>query len=268
MPQIYLPDLRLHYREQGSAAGPAVVFAHALGTDLTLWDAVLPLLPPGLRLITLDMRGHGGSDTPAPPYAMGALIRDAERALDHLGVRDSVFLGLSIGGMIAQGLAVKRLDMIRALVLSNTATKIATPATWAARIAAVQAGGMAAVADQTMERWFPPAFRGTPAFPPIRARFLAQRPDGWLGCAAAIAGADFYATTAQLTLPTLCLAGSADGSSPPDLVRETADLIRGSRFHLLRGAGHLPPLDQPQAFAAALSGFLGDIGHARAPKGR
>jgi 3-oxoadipate enol-lactonase len=261
MALIWLDDIRLNVVESGDPGGAPVVFAHALGSDLRLWDAVLPLLPQGLRLIRLDLRGHGGSDTPPAPYAMGALVRDAERVMDHLRLRDAVFVGLSIGGMIAQGLAVKRLDLIRGLVLSNTATKIATPEVWQTRIEAVREGGLAAIADATMERWFPPAFRRGPAFPEQRARFLAGRAEGWIGCAAAIAGTDFYSTTATLTLPTLCIAGGQDGSTPPDLVRETADLIRGSRFHLIRGAGHLPPVDQPQAFAEALADFLRQIAH-------
>jgi 3-oxoadipate enol-lactonase len=139
LPLVYLDDLRLNYREQGNPKGSAVVFSHALGTDLGLWDKVLPLLPQSLRLICLDMRGHGLSDTPPPPYTMGALIRDAERMMDHLRVKDAVFVGLSIGGMIGQGLAVKRLDLIRALVLSNTATKIGTAATWAASLTSARA---------------------------------------------------------------------------------------------------------------------------------
>lgn len=261
MPLVYLDDLRLNYREAGTPTGSAVVFAHALGTDLGLWDAVLPLLPQSLRLICLDMRGHGRSDTPPPPYAMGALIRDAERMMDHLRVKEAVFVGLSIGGMIGQGLAVKRLDLIRGLVLSNTATKIGTAEIWAARIEEVRTSGMEAIADSAMARWFSPAFRAGPTFDVQRARFVAQRPEGWAGCAAAIAGTDFYNTTATLTLPTLCIAGSADAATPPDLVKETADLIKGSRFVLIRGAGHLPPIDRPDAFAAALDGFLADIAH-------
>ena len=116
-----LGDIQLHWREDGDPAGWPVVFANALGTDFRLWDRIVPLLPKSLRLIRYDMRGHGLSSCPPGPYAMGALVRDAERLLDALGVKDCVFVGLSIGGMVAQGLAVKRLDLVRALVLSNTA---------------------------------------------------------------------------------------------------------------------------------------------------
>jgi 3-oxoadipate enol-lactonase len=261
MPICDLGAIRLHYREDGDPLGAPVVFAHALGTDLRLWDGLIPRLPPGLRLIRLDMRGHGLSDAPAPPYSMGLLIRDAERMLDSLSIRDCVFVGLSIGGMIAQGLAVKRLDLVRAMVLSNTAARIGTADLWQTRIAAVREGGIAAVAEATMERWFTRAFRATPDVTLWRHMLERQPADGWVGAAAAIAGSDFYTTTASLTLPTLAIAGSDDGSTPADLVRETADLIRGSRFHLIRGAGHLPLVEQPEDYADTLTQFLRDIGH-------
>ncbi|EEW25898.1 3-oxoadipate enol-lactonase [Rhodobacter ferrooxidans] len=261
MPLAYLPDLRLNYRIDGAAAGPAVVFTHALGLDLTIWDAVMPLLPGSLRLIRYDLRGHGGSDVPAPPYTMGALVRDAERLLDHLAVRDCVFVGLSIGGLVAQGLAVKRLDQVRALMLSGTAARIGIASQWQDRIAKVQAGGMAAIAEPTMQRWFSRRFRAAGLDAPWRDLLNRCNPQGYIGCAHAIAGSDFYQTTARLTLPTLALAGSEDGSTPPDLVRETADLILGSRFQLLRGVGHLPGIEAPEATAAALTGFLEAIGH-------
>lgn len=265
MPLAFLPDLRLNFQDDGPKDAPAVVFCHALGLDLTLWDAVLPLLPSGLRLIRYDLRGHGGSDVPAAPYSMGALVRDAKRLLDHLGVRDCIFVGLSIGGLVAQGLAVKRLDLVRGLVLSNSAARIGIDSQWADRIAQVRAGGLEAVAEATMARWFSRRVRAEGGDLAWRAKLLSTSVEGWCGCAAAIAGTDFYTPTASLSLPTLVLAGSEDGSTPPDLVRETAELIRGAEFRLLRGAGHLPPADRPEAWADAASGFLKRIGHVGIP---
>ncbi|EKE45355.1 3-oxoadipate enol-lactone hydrolase [Oceaniovalibus guishaninsula JLT2003] len=257
-----LGDIHVHYRDDGDPAGAPVVFANSLGTDLRLWDAVLPLLPPGLRLIRYDMRGHGLTDAPPAPYSMGGLITDAERLIDHLGVRDCVFVGLSIGGMIAQGLAAKRLDLIRALVLSNTAARIGTPAIWGERIAAVAAGGVEPLADAVMERWFSKPFRATPGMRLWRNMLTGTPAQGYAGCSAAISGTDLMTPTSGLRLPTLAIAGSEDGSTPPDLVRETADLIPGSQFHLIRGAGHLPCVERPDAFAAVLTDFLTRIGHA------
>lgn len=261
MPEFTRDGVRLHYRDEGPRDGPVVVFANSLGTDLRLWEPILPLLPPGLRIIRYDMRGHGQSDVPPAPYTMGALVSDAEGLLDHLGIRDCLFVGLSIGGMVAQGLAVKRLDLVRAMVLSNTAARIGSPKLWQDRIDGVRAGGVAALTDVILERWFSRAFLTDPRLPFWRDMVLATPDEGYIGCSAAISGTDFYTPTSGLRLPTLGIAGSEDGSTPPDLVRETVDLIPGSRFVLLRRAGHLPHVEQPEAYAEALTDFLRETGH-------
>lgn len=255
--------VRLFSRVDGVSdpAAPTVVFANSLGTDLSIWDGVVAALPAGLRIIRYDKRGHGRSDVPPAPYTMGALVSDAEAVCDHHAVRDCAFVGLSIGGMIAQGLAVKRLDLIRALVLSNTAAKIGSPAQWRDRIEAVRADGVEALADATMERWFSRDFRAAGKHLPWRAHLAACPAEGYIGCAAAIAGTDFYTPTSGLRLPTLGIAGSEDGSTPPDLVRETVELIPGSRFELMRRVGHVPCIEDPVAYAALLTGFLKEIGH-------
>ncbi|MBV0912707.1 3-oxoadipate enol-lactonase [Anianabacter salinae] len=257
-----LKDTNIHYREDGDPSGAPVVFANSLGTDLRLWDQVLPLLPKGLRIIRYDKRGHGLSSCPPAPYAMGALVSDLEQLLDHLTVKDCLLVGLSIGGMIAQGLAVKRMDLVRAMVISNTAARIGTPEMWQQRIDGVRDGGIEALADPVMERWFSKSFRRTPALEAWRNMLTRTPAEGYIGCSAAISGTDFYTTTASLTLPTLAIAGSEDGSTPPDLVRETADLIKGSRFHLIRGAGHLPCVENPAEYAEVLTKFIKDTGHA------
>lgn len=256
-----LGSVQLHYRIDGVPDGAPIVFANSLGTDLHLWDAVLPHLPEGLRIIRYDKRGHGQSSVQPAPYSMGALIRDAEALLDYLDIRDCVFVGLSIGGMIAQGLAVKRMDQVRALVLSNTAAKIGTPPLWQDRMDAVRTGGIEALVDATMERWFSREFRATGKHLAWRGMMINQPVEGYLGCCAAIAGTDFYTPTSGLRLPTLGIAGSEDGSTPPDLVRETVDLIPGSRFELMRRAGHLPCVEKPVEYAALLQQFLTEIGH-------
>ncbi|MGB3148277.1 MAG: 3-oxoadipate enol-lactonase, partial [Paracoccaceae bacterium] len=232
-----------------------------LGLDLRLWEGLFPLLPAGLRLISYDARGHGGSSCPPGPYSMGALIRDAERLLDNLGIRDCTFVGASMGGLVAQGLAVKRLDLVRALVLANTAVKIGTPAQWQARAAAVEEGGMIAIADQIHERWFSRRFRQGAEASIWRDRLIATPTAGYIASCAAIAGADFLTPTSGLRLPTLVLAGSEDRATPPDLVAEIAGLIPGARYRLIRGAGHLPAVDAPLALAAELAEFLRNIGH-------
>ena len=256
-----LGDVTLHYRDEGPEDGPPLVLLHALGTNLTLFDALLPHLPPGLRILRPAARGHGASSVPPGPYPMGALVRDAEAFMDHLGVTDAVVMGVSLGGLVAQGLAVKRLDLVRGLILSNTAARIGNTALWEDRIAAVRAGGLAALSEATLARWFPRPFRDGPAAQGWRAELEATNPEGWCGSAAAIAHADFLATTSTLRLPTLAIAGGHDGSTPPDMVRETAALIPGSRFTLIRSAGHLPMIDAAPDCGTAIAGFLREVGH-------
>ena len=256
-----LGGISLHYREDGDPDGAPLVFANSLGTDLRIWDAVVALLPRGLRVIRYDKRGHGLSACPPPPYGMGALVSDAEALLDHLAVKEAVFVGLSIGGIIAQGLAVKRMDLVRAMVLSNTGAKIGTPQLWQDRIDMVHRDGLAAMAPAVMERWFSPAFRATPQLELWQTMFSRQPPEGYAGCCAAIAGTDMITPTSGLRLPTLAIAGDHDGATPPDLVRETAALIPGSRFELIRGTGHIPCVENPAAYAGLLAGFLRETGH-------
>jgi len=261
---MYMADLdgvRLHYRVDGDPDGAPVVFSNSLGTDFRLWDKLVPLLPKGLKIIRYDKRGHGLSELTPFPYKMGTLVRDVERLMDHLGVRDAVFVGLSIGGMIAQGLAAKRLDLVRAMVLSNTGAKIGTREIWDRRIADARAGGIEALADATMQRWFSAAFRQTAEFHAWRAMLVRQPLEGYLGCSAAIQGTDFMTPTSGLRLPTLGIAGSEDGSTPPDLVRETVGLVPGSEFHVIRGAGHLPCVEKPADYARILADFITRQGH-------
>ncbi|WP_068109780.1 3-oxoadipate enol-lactonase [Tropicimonas marinistellae] len=256
-----LGDIALHWREDGNPDGAPIVFANSLGTDLRVWDRVVARLPQRYRILRYDMRGHGLSDCPDGPYSMGTMVRDAERLMDHLDVNGAVFVGLSVGGMVAQGLAVKRLDLVRAMVLSNTAAKIGTKEMWEDRIAGVRTGGLESLADSIMEKWFTPAFRSTPECAGWRNMVTRTPVAGYVGTCHAIAGTDFYTPTSGLALPTLAIAGSEDGSTPPDLVRETAELVKGSEFHLIRNAGHIPCVEQPDDYSDRLSKFLTAIGH-------
>ena len=261
MPLVDLGDITTHYQLDGPESGAPVVFSNSLGTDLHLWDPILPHLPGNLRLLRYDTRGHGRSSCPEGPYTMGALIGDAERLMDHLKIQDAVFVGLSMGGMIGQGLAVKRLDLLRGLVLSNTAAKIGQPELWKNRITTARKDGMQALADPTMERWFSRKTIAAGGHLPWCNMLISQPAEGYAGCCAAISGTDFYTPTSGLRLSVLGIAGADDGATPPDLVRETTDLIPGARFQLIRRAGHLACVDQPEVYAQALTDFLQSIGH-------
>ncbi len=255
MQALTRPFGTLHVQTVGPEGVPGVIFSNSLGTDLRLWDRVLPLLPPGLRHIRYDMRGHGLSGTGG-----GARIDDhaddAIAVIEQVACGPVVFVGLSIGGLIGQVVAHRRPDLVRALVLSNTAPKLGAAEGWQARIDAVIAGGLESIADAVMERWFSPAFRAMPELALWRAMLTRTPARGYTAACSALAGADQTAATAALRLPTLVIAGSEDGASPSAIVKATADLIPGAAFYEIPGAGHLPCVETPAAWAALVAPFL------------
>ena len=262
MDAVTLNNVTLHYRTDGPEDGPALVFSNSLGTDFRIWDPILPLLPDGLRILRYDKRGHGLSDLPAGDWGMAEHVADAAGLIDHLGLKDVVFCGLSVGGMIAQGIAAERPDLIKAIILCDTGAKLGTPDMWQERIDTTLGAGIATMADAVMERWFTPGFRAShAAFPAYRNMLVRTTAGGYAGTCGAIRDTDLIESTSRLRLPCLAVCGDQDGATPPDLVRETAALIPGSRFELIRGAGHIPPVEQPEHLAGLINGFLREIGH-------
>ena len=258
MSLVWLQDLRLNAELTGPPSAPGLVLIHGLGLDARVWSGLAPRLS-GHRILRLDLRGHGASDTPTPPYTMGAMIRDVERLIDHFALKETVVLGAGEGGLIAQGLAIKRLDLVRALVLTGSATRFANPGIWESRLAHLRENGpdLSAECLGLLGR----SWQSSPVLDQVQAMLAQTRPDGWTGFGAAIATADFYQTTATLRLPTLILAGADDRKTPPDLQRELADLVPDATFQLIRGGTHLSMLTHADAFAEPLNGFLTRIGH-------
>ena len=251
----------LHYADAGPADVPAVVLANSIGTDFRLWDDLVPLLPAGLRLVRYDKRGHGLSDAPEGPYTIDQLADDAAGLIRHLGLRDVVFVGLSIGGLIGLSLAARHPALLRGLVVSNSAARIGTAEMWQARIDAIREGGLAAIGAPTMERWFSPAFRATGAARPWQTMLERQPVAGYIACCEALATADQTKAARGLSLPVQVIAGSLDGSTPPALVRQTAELIPGAAYAEIDGVGHLPCVEKPKDYAAMLIHFLKEVGH-------
>lgn len=255
-------DITLHYRLIGTAGEkPALVFINALGTDLRIWRNVVIGLAGDRAMVLYDKRGHGLSDIGQVPYSIEDHATDLAGLLDRLAVKQAVVCGLSIGGLIAQALYRLRPDLVRALVLSGTAPRIGTAESWDARIAAVEAHGIEAIADGVLERWFTPAFRRPEnvAIIGYRNMLIRQPVSGYIGSCAAIRDADYTEAAKSIAVPVLCLVGDQDGSTPPDLVRSMANLIPGARLEVIRDAGHIPCLERPQAVIAMLRGFLASV---------
>ncbi len=259
-------DITVHYHLAGPPGAPVVLLANSIGTSLHIWDRPAAALAERFRVLRYDMRGHGLTDATPAPYSIDRLAGDALALLDALEIGRAHVCGLSIGGMVAQRLAAGAPGRVASLVLCGTASRIGPPALWDERIAAIRAGGLAAIADGVLARWFTPAFR---AGQPVRlsgyANMLVRTPaEGYIGCAMAIRDADLGADAGRIACPTLVLAGDQDQATPPEWGRALADAIPGARFALLPGAAHIPPVEQPDALAALLLDFFGkDAGHGR-----
>ncbi|MDN2579421.1 3-oxoadipate enol-lactonase [Aquibium sp. ELW1220] len=248
----------LHHEDRGGTGKPAIVYSNSLGTDFRIWDEVVARLGDRFRHIRYDKRGHGLSEATPAPYAMNDHVGDLESLLDHLGVKACALVGLSVGGVIAQGLAAKRPDLVEVMVLMDTAHRIGTAEMWNQRIDGVTSNGIAPLADAIMQRWFTPAYRSpdNPDFVGYTAMLTRTTVDGYAGTCAALRDTDYTEQTKALSLPVLAIVGDQDGSTPPDLVRSTADLIRGARFRIIPDAGHLPCIEQPQAVTNLIHNFL------------
>ncbi len=258
-----IDEIVLHYDDTGPRPGaPVLVFSNSLGTDFRAWDRLAARLADRFRILRYDKRGHGLSQATPAPYRIDDHVADLVGLLDHLSLDRIVLCGLSVGGLVAQGLAARQPHRLQALILSDTAARIGTTERWAARIAQVEAGGIEAAADSIMELWFSAAFRSSrPEESAGWRNMLVRTPvAGYLGTCAAIRDADFSADSARIGAPTLCLVGSEDGATPPELVRGTADLIRGAQFAVIDGAGHLPCIERPEVMAGLITSFLEEHG--------
>lgn len=250
--------IAMHYRDEGPSHAPAIAFVNSLGTDLRIWDGVIEALGGRFRTIRYDKRGHGLSDVPPAPYAMDDHVGDLEALLDLLGVGAVVPVGLSVGGLIVTRFAARHPRRVPRLVLCDTAHKIGNDELWNSRIAEIERNGIASIRANVMERWFSPTFRGSQgAALSVYANMLERQPvAGYVGTCAALRDTDNTELVKALKMPVLLMVGSNDGSTPPDLVRSTHDLIPGSRFVVLDGPGHIPCVEAPEETARLIADFV------------
>ncbi|OYV33260.1 MAG: 3-oxoadipate enol-lactonase, partial [Rhodospirillales bacterium 20-64-7] len=239
------------------------LFANSLGTDCRLWGEVVPALSADYRVVLYDQRGHGMSENAPGPYRIEMLADDALALADHLKLEKFTFVGLSIGGLIAQAVALQAPERLSALVICDSAARIGNAEGWNARIEAVRANGLASIADAVMQRWFTPTFRAANRLELAgwMQMLLSTPSDGYAAACAALRDADYTEALGRITAPTLVVCGADDQSTPPGLVQETAHRIPGARFEIIENCGHLPPAEQPQALTALLVRHLKEHSH-------
>lgn len=267
MPFALSQGARIYWRADGAADKPALVLLNSIGCDLSLYDPVIPLLTTDFRVLRIDARGHGASDAPAGDYSLDLLADDVLAVMNAAGATKAAICGTSLGAMIAMTLAPKAPERVEALVLACTSPAM-DPSTWSQRLALVRAEGLGAIIEAVLGRFFSEGFRAQhpEVIETVRAGMLAQNPDGYCGCGAAIRDMALLDRLPAITAPTLVLTGAKDAATPfAGHGERIVAAVPGARHAVVDGA-HLPSLEAPAAFAGAVRGFLAEVLHGTAER--
>lgn len=247
----------IHYQIEGSENLPVLVLSNSLGSDLTMWDGVMPYLLPHFQILRYDTRGHGQSAITLGPYNVEELGRDVIEIVNELNINQFYFCGLSMGGLIGQWLGIHQPERLIKLVLSNTAAKIGNDETWNTRIDTINAQGMESIVEATMERWFTEAFhvQNLDVVAKTKAMFLRSKVAGYAACCAAIRDADFREAVQKIKVDTLVITGNEDPVTNVQHAEFLANQIPKSILKLLP-AKHLSSAEVPKEYAEVLIQFL------------
>lgn len=248
----------IHYRYLDNKKGHTFLFVNSLGTDFRIWDDVVKILEHHGNILLYDKRGHGLSDVVENTKSLNDFADDAVALLDSLSIKKCIPVGLSVGGMITLILAHLIPAKIEKLVFSDTRHKIGTTQTWNERIAAVKEKGIPAVSEAVMQRWFPENFRKqNPETFAGYTNMLERSPAlGYIQTCEAIRDADLTEIAKKIRVPSMCIVGSEDKSTPPGDVKDLADLIENSQYKVIDGSGHIPCVDNPEVFSKMIIDFL------------
>jgi 3-oxoadipate enol-lactonase len=262
MPYAAVNGIQLFYRVDASAGSnaPWIVLSNSLGSDVSMWTPQVEALAAKFRVLRYDTRGHGRSDAPNGPYTLDQLAGDAIGLLDSLGIARTHFCGLSMGGITGIALAARHPERFGRVVLSNTAALIGSAATWSPRAArAREEGGMCALVDPVLQRWFTAGFIADHPLllAGIRDVFRHTSGEGYAANCEALRDADAREEARTIKAPVLVIAGTHDQSTTAAQGRELAGSIEGARYVEL-DAAHLSNIERAGDFTKTLLEFLGD----------
>ena len=248
----------IHFDDRGPREGFAIVFLNSLGTDFRVWDKLLDVLGDHFRTVRIDKRGHGLSTNYKNDISIESLAKDVSVLVDNLKLKNICLVGLSIGGLIALEFIKQRPNICNKLILCDTAPKIGSKDMWIDRIKRVQSGGVEAISDDILARWFSASFsKDKPdELQMWRSMLTRTTQSGYIGCCEAISRCDLTEQAKVIDVPTLVLVGDEDGSTPVHVVKDAANLINGSIFKIIKKAGHLPCVEQPNEVGLIFLQFL------------
>jgi len=261
--RIKANGIQMNYELSGEKGAPVVVLNHSLSSSLLMWNPQMDVLNPYFQVLRYDIRGHGGSDAPAGAYTLELLVEDVIGLLDGLNIHKVHFVGLSMGGMIGQGLALNYSHRLKSLALCDTAAIVPAEAQsiWQERIDKARKKGMEALLEETMERWFTPSFlkQNSPMLALIRKQFLVTPVSGYIGCAEAIRKLNYLDRLSLIKMPTLIMVGEEDPGTPVSASEAMHERISNSKLVILPSARHLSNVEQTEAFNTTLVEFLKNL---------
>jgi 3-oxoadipate enol-lactonase len=255
--------IRIHYELSGKKDGPVVILSHSLASSLKMWEPQMGMLESLFRVLRYDTRGHGLTETTMAPYTLELLGEDALGLLDVLGMDRVHWVGLSMGGMIGQAIALNHPKRLKSLALCDTASIIPPEAQpiWDERIEGVRRKGMESQLEATMERWFTPSFfnLNPPMLTLIKEEFLATPAEGYIGCAGAIRRLNYLERLGDINLPTFIMVGEDDPATPVSASQAIHKHIKNSKLVILPFTRHLSNVEQPRVFNENLVEFLMNV---------
>ena len=257
MPTAHVNGIDVRYAVTGS--GPWVTLSHSLACRLEMWDEEVKNLSRYFTVLAYDVRGHGETSAPAIPYTLDMIADDVKGLFDHLGIERSHWIGLSMGGVFGLAAALRYPGIFETMVLADTSSKLADEgiAAFKDRVAKVRAGGMEAMVEPTLGRWFKDSFRErSPKLMDRVARWIRTTPaEGYIGCSAAIPSIDVTHRLREITVPCMVMVGADDIAMPPVMAKTLDENLPRSELVVIPDAGHLSNLEQSGAFNAALTRF-------------
>jgi 3-oxoadipate enol-lactonase len=243
--------------------GPWLTMSHSLASNLTMWDDQAKLLSSRFKVLRYDTRGHGGSSAPEGPYTMDELADDAKALFDALGIKETHWVGLSMGGMIGETFALKYPGVFKSMVLADTTARRPPNADqmWGERVKIAQEQGMQPLVESTLGRWFTQPFRESrkDVMERIGGHIRSTPVAGFVGCCQAISRIDVLDRLREIKCPALVIVGDQDHGTPPEMARAIQQNLPGSKLVVIPSAAHLSNVEQPKAFDDAIVSFLDSV---------
>ncbi|BAO90505.1 alpha/beta fold hydrolase [Caballeronia cordobensis] len=254
-----IPAGRIAYSRRGT--GRPLVLLHPIGVDRSWWDEYLETWAASYDVLAIDMRGHGDSSAVTSTITLADHAADVAAVLHQERIAAATLIGVSMGGMVAQRVAIQFPDLVGAMILCATAGGF--PDDVRPRIRArgdtSREGAMSEVIDDTIARWFATDTPRPDLVAKCRARLAADDWFSWSANWEAISRLDNLAELRDVRTPALVVAGDADASIPPAVSQKIADALPAGRFAVIQGAAHFGAFDMREAFAPVFDGFLTDI---------